>query len=216
MIVSVFVASMSCGVLSGCDNSSATAPAPAPKQTPTSTTTSPSPSDTKPADPSAKAPATDTAAADKLDVIDTVIAGKTFHLEFAATNEVRTKGLMGRQTIAADGGMLFVFPRSQVRVQSFWMKNCLTDMDIIFLDGGGRALATHEMKIQPLQGKDPGAGPDESEYQYEVRVQKTASYSSRFPATFAIELAPGTVKKLGIKEGDKVEFDADALKAKAR
>ncbi len=206
MLIAMLLLFVQAFTLPGCDESAASSSSPSAKAGRSSS--SADTSKAKQADV-ARSPA-------GLELVDVTLAGEAFHLELAADEPTRTKGLMGRESIDKDGGMLFVFPRAQVRVQNFWMKNCLTDMDILFLDASGRVLATHEMKKQPLQGKDPAAGPDESEKDYEDRIQKTASYSSRFPATFAIELAPGRVKELGINEGDKVEFDAPALKARAR
>jgi uncharacterized protein len=137
------------------------------------------------------------------------INGTTFFLEVAADSETRTKGLMFREHIEDDGGMIFVFPESQVRVQSFWMKNCLTDMDIIYLDGTGRVLVSYEMKKQEPKRAN------ESEDDYEARMRES-DYSSRFPATFAIEIAPGKAAALGVKEGDVIDFDVAALKKRAK
>ena len=64
-----------------------------------------------------------------------IVAGEQFQLELARDGATRTKGLMGRTQIASDGGMLFIFPTSQVR--SFWMKNCLVDIDVMFLERNG-------------------------------------------------------------------------------
>src|SRR5437867_3508275 len=50
------------------------------------------------------------------------IAGEPFTLEIAADPSSREEGLMGRDHIDRQGGMLFVFPAAQV--QDFWMKNC--------------------------------------------------------------------------------------------
>lgn len=217
MLLTVLIASASLILLPACDNASnGSASSSDSKQTTDSSTKT---TDTKTSDSKASdtnTTTTDPRSPDGLEIVDIVIAGKTFHLELAANDLTRAKGLMDRQSIPEDGGMLFVFPRSKLKVQSFWMKNCLTDMDIIYLDGSGGVLAHYEMKKLPLRGQDPAAGPDESENDYEQRIVSHASYSSRFPATFAIELAPGSVKTLGITEGDKIHFDTAALKAKAR
>lgn len=135
------------------------------------------------------------------------IGGKSYKLEIAADEATRIKGLMDRATIAEDGGMVFVFPPSKVRVQGFWMKNCLTDMDILYLDGSGRVLATHTMKVEePMK-------LTETLEQYEKRLP---TYSSKFPSPIAIEIAPGSVEKLKVKPGDKVEIDVEGLKKMAK
>lgn len=134
------------------------------------------------------------------------IAGQKFTLEVAATPESRKTGLMARESIAADGGMVFVFPPSQFMIQSFWMGDCLTDMDILFLDNSGRILAMHEMKVERrLEG--------ENEMAYNARATK---YSSRYRSGLAVELAPGSIKKLGLKVGDQLKLDLAGLKKMAK
>ncbi len=134
-----------------------------------------------------------------------VIEGQTFTLEIAADAEARERGLMHRQTIPSGTGMLFIFP--DVRPLTFFMKNCLTDMDIIILDTWGRVTATHRMKAEP-----PRRG-DETEDDYDVRLKK---YHSRFPSQFAIELPSGTLDQLNVRVEDKIELDLDRLKALTR
>ena len=53
---------------------------------------------------------------------------------------------MGRTEIPDDGGMIFVYPDSQLR--SMWMANCVIDMDVIFLDRSGRILTGYAMKAE--------------------------------------------------------------------
>jgi uncharacterized protein len=53
-------------------------------------------------------------------------------VEIAADDASRSRGLMFRRSLAADQGMLFVFPESEE--QSFWMHNTLIALDMIFLD----------------------------------------------------------------------------------
>lgn len=139
------------------------------------------------------------------DVERVVIAGETFFLERAMDFASRQRGLMGRTHIEDDGGMLFVFPQPQ-RL-GFWMKNCLIDIDILYLDGSGRVLSTYTMKAEPPQKEG------ESEAAYEQRLK---SYDSVFPAQFAVELKPGTIQRLGVKPGDQISLDAQRLKREAR
>jgi hypothetical protein len=70
----------------------------------------------------------------------------------------------------------------------------------------------HEMKAEPPRGEGEGKDGEANE-RYESRLPK---YSSRYPATFAIELRAGTIRKLGLKEGDLAVFDHAALKKMAR
>jgi uncharacterized membrane protein (UPF0127 family) len=135
------------------------------------------------------------------------IEGTDFKLEVSADMPSRTRGLMDRTSIPADGGMLFIFPDAAHR--SFWMKDCVVDMDLIFLDPRGRVTATHEMTVQPPQA------PGETEAAYEWRVHQAACRSG-FPAQFAIELQAGSIERLGVKVDDKIELDLTRLKAMAR
>ena len=146
------------------------------------------------------------------DVAQVKLAGKTFHLQIAADFDTRMRGLGGRTHIDEDGGMIFVFPASQVAVQNFVMRDCPIDIDIIYTDGVGRILTMHEMKAEPPRGEGEGKDGEVNDL-YEARLPK---YSSRYPATFVIELRAGTMKKLGLKEGDMAVFDHAALKKMAR
>ncbi|MEE8079106.1 MAG: DUF192 domain-containing protein [Pseudomonadales bacterium] len=133
-----------------------------------------------------------------------VIAGEQLQLEVAQDDATRTKGLMGRTEIASDGGMLFIFPTSQVR--SFWMRNCLVDIDVMFLERNGRVTAIHTMKTGDPQQED------ESEAAYSDRMPR---YSSVYATQFAIELRAGSIQRLGVEVDDKIELDLARLKAMA-
>ncbi|MCZ6836506.1 MAG: DUF192 domain-containing protein, partial [Planctomycetota bacterium] len=91
-----------------------------------------------------------------------VINGKSFVLEVASDLPAIEAGLSNRATIPDGTGMLFILPSS--RKLKFWMKNCLTDIDIIYLDPNGRVTATHRMKAETPQGAN------ETEKQYELRL----------------------------------------------
>ncbi|HVU62702.1 MAG TPA: DUF192 domain-containing protein [Phycisphaerales bacterium] len=172
----------------------------------------------------------------KGNIADVIISGKTYHLEIAADPAVRMKGLGGRTEIADDGGMIFVFAPSEVRVMGFVMRDCPIDIDILYLDGAGRVLTTYEMKAEAARGKDEGVAGDSDLNELErklraspndealrARIQgdetyegRLKQYSSRFASTFVIELKAGSIKKLGVKEGDVVAFDRDGLKKLVR
>ena len=138
-----------------------------------------------------------------------LINNQPFILELALDPATREHGLMGRDYIAPDGGMLFVFPDAGFGPRSFWMGNCMVDIDIIFLDAGRHITAMHHMKAEPPRGKT------ESEDDYRQRMPL---YSSRLPAQFAIELAGGTLEKFDppLQLGQQIEFDAEPLKQRAK
>jgi len=130
-----------------------------------------------------------------------VIAGESFNLEVASDSYARLRGLMERENIDEDGGMLFIYGYEQA--QQFWMGYCLFDIDVIFLDANGVVTATHEMKFE----KQIGEG--ESEIDYRARL---ADYDSVLPAQYAIELRGGWLAKLHINNGDRLALDVGRLK----
>lgn len=68
----------------------------------------------------------------------TVTAGDKVHkfnVEVARTAEEQQQGLMFRTSLPADGGMIFPFEKP--RIASFWMKNTLIPLDMIFVRADG-------------------------------------------------------------------------------
>ena len=115
------------------------------------------------------------------------LGGADFRLELAVTDEQIRTGLMGREQLDADAGMLFVFPNERLR--GFWMKDCLIPLDVLFLDESGRIVSIHTMTVPtPEEANNP------------------PSYPSRWPAQFAIELNAGRAEELKLKPGDTVKL----------
>lgn len=127
-----------------------------------------------------------------------VIGGQTFHLELALDQPDRVQGLSDRKELAADRGMLFVFPQPQVL--QFVMRRCYLDLDIIFLDAAGRVVMTHRMKVESMLTPE-----------HELK-----RYSSQYPAQFAIEVVGGTLDRVKVEVGEKIELRTEHLKALAR
>jgi hypothetical protein len=126
------------------------------------------------------------------------LGDKTFVLELALDAATRYQGLSDRSAIADNGGMLFVFPDAQPR--QFVMRRCLVPIDIVFLDAGGRVVATQAMQVEP----------------YDTREGDLRRYSSQWPSQFAIEFAGGTLAKLAISPGQRIILPLDDLKRHAR
>ncbi len=105
---------------------------------------------------------------------------QAFNVEIVKEEKVRTRGLMFRQSMPKDHGMLFDYdPPQQI---SFWMKNTYISLDIIFIDANGVILNIAE-KTTPLSLTTlPSAGP----------------------ARGILEINGGLSAKLGIKAGDHV------------
>ena len=133
------------------------------------------------------------------------IKDKVFKLQISADPESRAKGLMEREKLEDDEGMIFVYPKPGVR--NYWMKNCLIDLDIIFINPRGRITALHEMTIPPERKEG------ESDWDYDARLPR---YSSKRMAQFAIELKKGTIKKLKLKVGELIKLDRPKLVGMAK
>lgn len=133
------------------------------------------------------------------------IAGEAFSLNIAADDASRSRGLGGVASIPTDGGMLFAFRRPEP--QGFWMRDCITDMDILYVDPQGFVVSAYTMKAEPPRAVD------EPEQAYFDRLER---YPSGKPAQFVIELKAGTIGRLGIGPGTKVTLDTAALKELAR
>lgn len=143
---------------------------------------------------------------------DVTINGKTFKLELALDQDTRFKGLSGRTEIAADGGMLFVFPRPLTT--SFVMRDCPVAIDIIYLDATGRVGNFYKMTPEDARAEDEktndSSGTNEK---YENRLKK---YPSEYDTQFVIELKGNTLDELKLKKGDKIKLEIDKLKKLAK
>jgi uncharacterized membrane protein (UPF0127 family) len=105
-----------------------------------------------------------------------------FTMEVATTPAQMEQGLMFRQSLAPDAGMIFDFGAPSMT--AMWMKNTLIPLDMLFVDAQGRIIGIHERAVP--QSLDTIAAPG--------------------PARAVIELNGGTAARLGIRTGDKVVF----------
>ncbi|MBU3728761.1 MAG: DUF192 domain-containing protein [Phycisphaerales bacterium] len=176
-----------------------TAPGAKPKPEPPSATPPASP-DPTPAEPQRERPGSRRHPTSGLPLEKVTIGDRNFDFEIAATDAAIQRGLGGRREIAQDGGMIFVFPFPSSH--SFWMRDCLVDIDIAFLDRDGVVVAAYEMKAEPLQGET------EPEAAYFARL---ARYPSGPKAHFAVETRAGTNKALGIAVGSRIAVDPARL-----
>jgi len=110
-------------------------------------------------------------------------SGRVFFVDLALTLEQQRRGYMGRKLIAPEEGLLFLYDRPGLR--SFWMKNCLTDLDIIWLDGEDRVIYI-EHSTPPC------------------RFDPCPSYGPPQPALNILEIAGGTAAKEGLEAGDRL------------
>jgi uncharacterized membrane protein (UPF0127 family) len=76
-------------------------------------------------------------------------------VEIAATRDARTRGLMWRTSLADGEGMLFIFPQDDLL--TFWMKNTLIPLDMIFIDSAQRIVGIVEnAEPRSLESRGPG------------------------------------------------------------
>jgi len=107
-----------------------------------------------------------------------------FIVELPRTREQMARGLMHRRQLAADAGMLFLYPAD--RAITMWMKNTLIPLDMLFIAGDGRIVniveRTVPLSLQMIQSAGPARG--------------------------VLEVNGGTARRLGIEPGDRVRYPA--------
>jgi uncharacterized protein len=148
------------------------------------TSTAPKPPSTAPSTAPATAPATQPIT---LDTTTMTLKGKVFTMEVAQNDAQTARGLMYRDSLPPDHGMLFVMPRADI--WSFWMKNTRIPLDIIFVDRTGKVVLIDNRT--PMD--ETGHGPDT-------------------PVQYVIELNLGLAQKIGLRKGDTVEIPAKYVK----
>ena len=117
-----------------------------------------------------------------VEVIKTNGSTVRFQVEVADHADQRERGMMYRSRLARDQGMWFVFPSEEYR--SFWMKNCLIALDMIFVNDRMRIVNIQHMA-------EPGS---------------TQSQPSKGPARYVLEIRGGEARSKGISAGDQVVF----------
>jgi uncharacterized membrane protein (UPF0127 family) len=104
-------------------------------------------------------------------------------VQVADTDATRQTGLMYRRSMPETEGMLFIF--QQIRMVSFWMKNTVLPLDILFIDDAGRVMniarGTTPFSLDPI----PADGPTRA----------------------VLELNAGASARLGIQVGDRVRYE---------
>jgi len=135
--------------------------------------------------------ATTAGRAEELTVRITPAAGSapfTVHAEVVRTPEAQARGLMGRHHLAADRGMLFLFPDERPR--TFWMKNCFIALDMLFADGDGRVVhVQHDAPPCPSV------------------VLQCPTYPSEAPAATVLELPAGTAAAHHLEVGSRIRWE---------
>jgi len=116
------------------------------------------------------------------------LGGKRFSVEVADTQQKQALGLMFRESMPADEGMLFIFPAESPR--SFWMKNTRIPLDIMYFNKD-LLLVSISADTQPC------------------RVTRCPSYPSIAPAKYVLELNAGVASELGVGLGARLSLKLD-------
>jgi uncharacterized membrane protein (UPF0127 family) len=103
-------------------------------------------------------------------------------IEIAETDSARTRGLMGRDSIPSQVGMLFVMPRNEV--QTFWMANTPRSLDIFFVGEDSRIVSIGKY----------------------TRPFSTDGVTSTGPAKYVVETTAGFADAHGIVPGDIISW----------
>lgn len=115
-------------------------------------------------------------------IVNTDGTAYQFTLEVAASRKQRARGLMFRQNLAGDQGMIFIFPES--RIAEMWMKHTPLRLDMLFADDCGT-----------IQDVKPNRSPNSE-----------SIISTSEKVRYVVELKGGASTTFGIQAGSKIEF----------
>ena len=117
-------------------------------------------------------------------------SGAMLNVEIADTPLLLQRGYMFRETIPDGEGMLFFM--GTLGLHSFWMKNCLTALDIIWMD--------EQWRIVDIAPKAPPCKED-----------PCPLYAPMRKSLYVLEVGPGSAARLGLKLGDPISFIPPSL-----
>ena len=111
--------------------------------------------------------------------------GHIVHVEIANDDELRAQGLMFRDHLPPDAGMLFLFPKDGE--YPFWMKNTRIALDMIWVDASER-VAHVKFEVPPC------------------KFDPCPSYPPNARSRYVLEVAGGVARQHGLKAGDQLRF----------
>lgn len=123
---------------------------------------------------------------DKLETATIRVGTKDVVVEIAIDPKSREKGLMHREELAEDSGMLFVYPTK--RKARLWMKNTLIPLSAAFIEEDGTIAQIVKME----------------------KVDSAKVYRSKTKIKYALEMALGWFEKNGVTVGDKCEIEIES------
>ena len=104
-------------------------------------------------------------------------------VEVAARPAEQARGLMHRQSMPEDRGMIFIYPTESIH--GFWMKNTFIPLDMLFI-GANRRIIGAVQNAEPLT---------------------TTRRTVNAPSKYVLEINGGMMRKWGVKEGSRVRFE---------
>ena len=114
------------------------------------------------------------------------LGGQRYAIEIADDDAERARGLMFRDELAADHGMLFIHERQEPL--AYWMKNTKIPLDILYFDDALK-LVSQQRDVPPCSLGD-----------------RCPPYPSNAPARYVLELNAGEAARIGLKDGAELKF----------
>jgi len=114
------------------------------------------------------------------------LGGQRYAIEIADDDAERARGLMFRDELAADHGMLFIHERQEPL--AYWMKNTKIPLDILYFDDALK-LVSQQRDVPPCSLGD-----------------RCPPYPSDAPARYVLELNAGEAARIGLKDGAQLKF----------
>ena len=126
-----------------------------------------------------------------LRTVECVIAKQIVTIEIAITPREQRQGLMYRESMPTDHGMLFVYREPQY--MSFWMKNTKIPLSIAYIRDDG--------VIGNIEKMEPHRGP----------FDPVVSYRSKYKSLYALEMNQGWFEANGLKPGEPISLPYDEI-----
>ena len=114
------------------------------------------------------------------------LKGKRFTVEIADDDAERSRGLMFRDELDANSGMIFI--HDEEVPQAYWMKNTKIPLDILYFDRSRKLVSASERVPACSLG------------------DQCPPFPSNGPALYVLELNAGLVESMGVKPGDELVF----------
>lgn len=118
----------------------------------------------------------------------TLPGGQRIRAEIAMKPVDMARGLMFRDSLAPDRGMLFIHEKPGQ--YSYWMYQTRIPLDILWM-GADRRIVEMSLDTPPCGSKS---------------ARECPHYGGTEPSRYVLELAGGTARKFGLRVGDRIEF----------